>query len=184
MRLAAQFLGKHLPGNPNITPMNMPGASGIVLANYLYNISKPDGLTIGMPGRAGFILAAITGDKSAKYDLSKFNYIGSSGTDNEILWLRKGINIRSVDELRKVKQPIVIGGLGSTSTTVVVPMILAKYEGLPLRVVSGYPGTNEAVLALERGEIDGVFTAASSFRPDLISSGAVVPIFQAFPIRT
>ena len=127
MRLAAQFLGKHIPGNPNITATDMPGANGIVLANYLYNIAKPDGLTIGMPGRGGYILAAMTGDKSAKYDLSKFNYIGSSGTNNEILWLRKGINIRSVDELLKVKQPIVIGGLGTTTATVVMPMILAKY---------------------------------------------------------
>jgi tripartite-type tricarboxylate transporter receptor subunit TctC len=182
MRLVAQFYGKHLPGNPDITPMNMPGASGVVLANYLYNISKPDGLTIGM-ARNAFVLAAITGDKSAKYDLSKFNYIGSSGTDNQILWLRKGINIRSLDELRKVKQPIVIGGLASTSATIVVPMILAKYEGLSLRTVPGYPGTNEATLALERGEIDGIFTPATSFRPDLISSGAIVPIVQVSPIQ-
>jgi tripartite-type tricarboxylate transporter receptor subunit TctC len=183
MRLVAQFYGKHLPGNPDITPMNMPGATGIILANYLYNISKPDGLTIGMPGRVGFILAGITGDKNAKYDLSRFNYIGSSGADNDILWLRKGINIRSLDELRKVKQSIVIGGFESTSATVVVPLILAKYEGLPLRAVSGYPGTSDATLALERGEIDGIFTAAASFRPDLISSGAIVPIFQTFPIQ-
>ena len=95
----------------------------------------------------------------------------------------RGLDIRSLDELRKAKQPIVIGGLASTSATVVVPMILAKYEGLPLRVVSGYPGTSEAVLALERGEIDGIFNVAGSFRPDLISSGAIVPIFQVFPIQ-
>jgi tripartite-type tricarboxylate transporter receptor subunit TctC len=183
MRLVAQFLGKHLPGNPDITAINMPGASGIILANYLYNISKPDGLTIGMPGRSGYMLAGILGEQSAKYDLSRFNYIGSSGTDNEIFWLRKELHIRSLDELRKVKQSLVIGGLASTSTTVVVPMILAKYEGLPLRVVSGYSGGNEAALALERGEIDGMYQVAANFRPDLISSGALVPIFQTFPIE-
>lgn len=183
MRLLAQFYGKYLPGSPDITPMNMPGASGLVLANYLYNISKPDGLTIGMPGRSGFILAGITGDKNAKYNLSKFNYIGSSGTDNNILWLRRGIAIRSIEEMRKAKQPIVIGGLASSSANVIVPTILAKYEGLPLRVVSGYPGTSDAVLALERGEIDGIFNVAGSFRPDLIASGAIVPIFQVFPIQ-
>jgi tripartite-type tricarboxylate transporter receptor subunit TctC len=182
MRLAARFLGKYLPGNPNITPMDMPGANGVVLANYLYNIAKPDGLTIGMPGRGGYVLAAITGDKSAKYDLSKFNWIGSSGADVDMLCLRKGISILSLDELRKAKQPIVIGGLGSTTTTVVVPMILAKY-GLPLRVVPGYPGTNEAVLAMERGEIDGIFNVVAGFRPDLISSGAIVPILQTLPIQ-
>jgi tripartite-type tricarboxylate transporter receptor subunit TctC len=183
MRLVAQFYEKHLPGNPNITPMNMPGASGIILANYLTNISKPDGLTIGIPGRSGFVLASIVGDKNAKYDLSKFNWIGSSGATNQILWLRKESHIRSLDELRKAKQPIVIGGLVSTSASVVMPTILAKYEGLPLRAVSGYPGLSEATLALERGEIDGIFTEAATFRPDLISSGAVVPILQTFPIQ-
>ena len=183
MRLAAQFLGKHLPGSPDIAPMDMPGASGIILANYLYNISKADGLTIGMPGRSGFVLAAVTGNKSVAYNLSNFNYIGSSGTDNNTLWLRKGMNIRSLGELRKVNQSIVIGGLISTSTTVVIPMILAKYEGLPLRIVSGYPGTNELSLALERGEIDGVFAEASTLHSDLISSGAIIPILQVSPIQ-
>jgi tripartite-type tricarboxylate transporter receptor subunit TctC len=181
MRLVAQFFGKHLPGNPDITPMNMPGATGVVLANYLTNVSKPDGLTLGMPGRNGFLLARITGDKNAKYDLSKFNWIGSSGATNEILWLRKDIHIVSLDELRKVKQPLVIGGLASSSSSVIVPMILAKYEGLPVRAVSGYPGMSEATLALERGEIDGLFTPAGSFRPELISSGAIVPILQSSP---
>jgi tripartite-type tricarboxylate transporter receptor subunit TctC len=163
--------------------MDMPGASGIILANYLYNISKADGLTIGMPGRSGFVLAAVTGNKSVAYNLSNFNYIGSSGTDNNTLWLRKGMNIRSLGELRKVNQSIVIGGLISTSTTVVIPMILAKYEGLPLRIVSGYPGTNELSLALERGEIDGVFAEASTLHSDLISSGAIIPILQVSPIQ-
>ena len=183
-QLAARFLGKHIPGNPNITSTGMPGANGIVLANYLYNIAKPDGLTIGIPGRGGYILAAITGDKSVKYDLSKFNYFGSSGANNYILWLRKGLNIRSVDELLKAKQPIVIGGLGATTATVIVPMILAKYKALPLRVVPGYPGTNETIVAIERGEIDGVFNVAASLPPDLMSSGAIVPILQALPIAT
>jgi tripartite-type tricarboxylate transporter receptor subunit TctC len=183
MRIVAQFYAKHIPGNPVIAPMNMPGASGVVLANYLTNISKPDGFTIGMPGRNAFILAGVGGDKNVKYDLSNFNYIGSSGPSNEILWLRKGINIRSIDDLRKAKKPIVIGGLLSSSATVVVQRVLAKYEGLPLRAVPGYPGTNEIVLALQRGEVDGVFTGTVNITPDLISSGAVIPLYQSFPIQ-
>lgn len=183
MRLVAQFYGKYIPGNPNITAMNMPGADGIILASYLGNIAKPDGLTIGMPGRSGFVLASIVGDKGAKYDLSKFNWIGSSGAPNQLLWLRKEIHIRSLDDLRKANQSIVIGGLASTSSNVVVAKILAKYEGLPFRSISGYPGIAEATLALQRGEIDGIFTEASSFPPDLISSGAIVPIFQTSPIQ-
>jgi hypothetical protein len=78
---------------------------------------------------------------------------------------------------------VVIGGLSSTTSDIVVPMVLAKYEGLPLRSLSGYPGLSEAKLALQRGEIDGIFAAASTFSPDLISSGAIVPVFQTFPIQ-
>lgn len=180
MRLAAQFLGKHIPGEPAVTPMNMPGATGVVLANYLTNQSKPDGSTLGMPGRNGFLLAQLTGDKNAKYELSKFVWIGSSGPSNEMLWLRKGLAITSLDALRKLKQPLVIGGLAPNSSSVLVPKILAKYSGLPLRAVSGYPGMSEATLALERGEIDGLFTPAGSFpQQDLITSGAIVPVLQA-----
>jgi tripartite-type tricarboxylate transporter receptor subunit TctC len=184
MRLAAQFLGEHIPGNPIVTPMNMPGATGVVLANYLANVSKPDGLTLGMPGRNGFLLARLTGDTNAKYDLGKFVWIGSSGASNEILWLRKGLRITSLDELRKIKQPIVIGGLASNSSSVLVPRILAQYSDMPLRAVSGYPGMSEATLALERGEIDGIFTPAPSFPQGLITSGAIVPIFQSIPTDT
>jgi tripartite-type tricarboxylate transporter receptor subunit TctC len=184
MRLAARFLGKYIPGNPNITPMDMPGATGIVCANYLYNIAKPDGLTIGMPGRSAFILASITGDKNAKFDPSKFNYVGSSGPENEFLWLRKELNIRSVDELRKVKQPIVIGGTTGSSVTVVVPLIFSKYKELPLRVVPGYPGGAEVLLAIQRSELDGMYNLTATIPPDLISSGAIVPVIQALSIRS
>jgi tripartite-type tricarboxylate transporter receptor subunit TctC len=184
MRLVAQYLPRHIPGGPNVVPMNMPGAGGILLGNYLTSISKPDGLTLGMPGRTGFVLAGAVGDKSVKYDVTKFTYIGSSAPDNEMLWLRKGLNIRTFAELRASKQTIVIGGLAGASSSVMVPTVLAKYENLPLRVISGYVGLNEVTLAIERGEVDGIYTHAGTFRPDMISSGAVVPLFQSFPVES
>lgn len=184
MRLVAQYFGRHISGQPNVVPMNMPGAGGILLGNYLYSISKPDGLTIGMPGRTGFVLAGAIGDKSVKYDVTKFTYIGSSAPDNEMLWLRKGLNIKTFAELRASKQNVVIGGLAGASSSVMVPKVLAKYENLPLRVISGFTGLNEVTLAIERGEVDGIYTHAGTFRPDLITSGAVVPIFQSFPVES
>jgi tripartite-type tricarboxylate transporter receptor subunit TctC len=183
LRLAARFIGKHIVGNPNVAATSMPGANGMILANYLFNIAKPDGLSFGIPGRGGYILAGMTGDNSAKFELSKFNYIGSSGSNNEILWLRKGLGIRSADELLKVKEPVVVGGIGATTATVNEPMILAKYKILPLRVVPGYPGTNELVVALERGEIDGFVNVAQVIPPNVIASGEIVPIAQAVPLR-
>ncbi|HWG05934.1 MAG TPA: hypothetical protein VG271_13050 [Beijerinckiaceae bacterium] len=183
MRLVAQYFGRFVRGEPNILPMNMPGAGGILLGNYLYSIAKPDGLTIGMPGRSGFVLAGAIGDKNVKYDLPKFTFIGSSAPSDDMIWLRKDLNIKTYDQLRTSKQTIVLGGLAATSSTVALPTVLAKYENLPIKVISGFTGLNEVSLAMERGEVDGIYTHASTLRPDLVTSGAFVPIAQSFPIE-
>jgi tripartite-type tricarboxylate transporter receptor subunit TctC len=181
MRLVAQFYGRFLPGKPNVVPMNMPGADGILLANHLHNIARPDGLTLGLPGRSGFVLAGLTGDNNARYDLSKLTWIGSSGAPNQSLWIRNGANVRSLSDLRAARAPLVIGGLSVSSSSVLVPLILAKYEKFPLRAIAGYPGFSELTLALQRDEIDGIFTVASSLSQNLIASGEVLQIMQSFP---
>jgi tripartite-type tricarboxylate transporter receptor subunit TctC len=183
MRLVAHHFGKFIPGEPNIVARNMPGAGGMVLGNHLYNVAKPDGLTLGMPGRSGFVLAPVTSAGDVKYDLRKFIWIGSSASTNYILWLRRAANIRSFEELMGAKRQIVLGGSGAGTANSVVPEVLAKYEGFPFKVVRGYPGTGDAVLAMERGEVDGVFVHRASLRADLVSSGFAVPIFQTFAIE-
>jgi len=183
MRLVAHHFGKFIPGEPSIVARNMPGAGGMVLGNHLYSVAKPDGLTLGMPGRSGFVLAPVTSAGDVKYDLRKFTWIGSSASTNYILWLRRTANIRSLDELKAVKRQIVLGGSGAGTANSVVPEVLAKYEGFPFKVVRGYPGTNDSVLAMERGEVDGVFVHRASVRADLISSGFAVPIFQTFAVE-
>ena len=80
MRLVAQFYGKHIPGGPGIVPRNMPGAGGLILGNHLFSVARPDGLTLGMPGRSGFVLAPIISAADTKYDLRKFPWIGSSAS--------------------------------------------------------------------------------------------------------
>jgi tripartite-type tricarboxylate transporter receptor subunit TctC len=183
MRLVAHFIGKFIPGEPNILPMNMQGAGGIILGNHLYSVAKPDGLTLGMPGRSGFALAPVISAADTKYDLRKFTWIGSSASSNFVLWMRRQADIHSFDDLRKAKRPIVIASSGSTTANSVMPEVLARYEKLPLKVVRGYPGINDAVLAVERGEADGVLCQKASLRGDLIASGAVVPVFQVMPIE-
>lgn len=183
MRLVGQYMGRHIPGAPNIQPMNMPGAGGILLGNHLYSIAKPDGLTIGMPGRSGFFLAAAVGDSSARYDIAKFTWLGSSGETNLMFWARKSLGLKSWEDVKTSKTPVVVGGLATSSASVVVPMVLAKYENVPLRIISGYTGLSEATLAMERGEIDMIYTAAGTFRPDRIASGEIVPLLQTFPVE-
>ena len=87
MRLVGQFYGRHIPGEPGIVPRNMPGAGGLILGNHLYSVARPDGLTLGMPGRSGFVLAPIISAADTKYDLRKFTWIGSSASSNLVLWM-------------------------------------------------------------------------------------------------
>jgi tripartite-type tricarboxylate transporter receptor subunit TctC len=183
MRLVAQFFGRHIPGEPAIVPRNMPGAGGLILGNHLYGVVKPDGLTLGMPGRTGFVLAPIISAADTKYDLRKFTWIGSSASSNLVLWMRRQSNIKSFDDLRRANRQIIIAGSGSTTSNSIIPEVLAKYENLPVKVVRGYPGIIDAVLAVERGEADGVLCQRASIRPDMLSSGAVAPVFQLFDME-
>ena len=183
MRVVARYYAKFIPGNPTIVAKNMQGAGGIILANHLYNNTEADGLTIGMPGRSGFLLSKIVKEKGVNFDLAKFAYIGSAGSTNSILWLRREAGIGTVEDLKKAKKEIIIGAWSARSQNAVVPKILNQYEGWPFKVVHGYPGTNEVVIALERGEIDGLYSHEGSIqntRPDLITSGRIKAVIQTF----
>lgn len=183
MRIVARSFSKFIPGNPTIVAKNMPGAGGIILANHLYNNTPADGLTIGMPGRSGFLLSKVVKEKGVNFDLAKFDYIGGAGSTNSILWLRKETGIATIEDLKASKKEIIMGAWSSRSQNALVPKILAQYEGWPFKVVHGYPGTNEVMVALERGEIDGLYSHEGSIqntRPDLISSGRIRAVVQTF----
>ncbi len=162
------------------------GSDAAGLAYDALEQAKADGSELGMPGRSGFLLANSIGHKGAKYDLKKFTYIGSAVATNSILWLRREVGIKDLAGLQKAKKQIVLGGLNTRSQNVVVPKVLAKYQGFPFRIVHGYPGFHAVLIAMERGEVDGLYSHEGSIqanRPDLISSGKVVPIFQTFPME-
>jgi tripartite-type tricarboxylate transporter receptor subunit TctC len=182
MRVLAQYFSKHIPGNPSIITKNIPGAGGIVLGNYLYGIVAPDGLTIGMPGRSGFLLSNVVAQKGINYDLTKFSYIGGAGSAINALWLHRRTGVASLSDLKLAKKEILIGALAPRSENAIAPRVLATSEKWPLRVVTGYPGFNEILLAVERGEVDGFFTHEGSIlntRPDMIASGDLKPIVQS-----
>src|SRR5882672_6864888 len=184
MRVLTRYFAKYIPGNPVIVSRNMQGAGGIILANHLYNVAAPDGLTLGMPGRSGFLLSNVVPQKGINYDITKFSYVGGAGSAANALWLSKRTGITNIAELKASKQEIVIGALSPRSENAIAPRVLATYEGWPLRVVPGYPGFNEVLIAIERGEVDGLFShegSVANSRPDMITSGAVRPIVQSFP---
>src|SRR5579862_4071370 len=135
MRLVAQFLGNEIPGHPRVIPLNMPGAGGVVLGNYLYNVAPKDGLTLGVPGRTSFMLSPVGGNPNVQYDLNGFNWIGSAASSNFILWMRAGAGINSLQQLRQSARELVIGGSGNGNSDTVIPELLLKYEKLPIKVI-------------------------------------------------
>src|SRR5882757_8794897 len=183
MRVLARYFAKYIPGNPVIVSRNMQGAGGIILANHLYNVAAPDGLTLGMPGRSGFLLSNVVPQKGINYDITKFSYVGGAGSAANALWVSRRTGITSLADLKASKKELVIGALNPRSENAIAPRVLAKYEGWPLKVVSGYPGFHEVVIAIERGEVDGLFSHEGSIlnsRPDMVANGDVRPIAQSF----
>jgi tripartite-type tricarboxylate transporter receptor subunit TctC len=179
MRLAARHLSKFIPGHPTIIARNMPGAGGVVLGNYLRHNAARDGLTLGMPTRSGFLLSNVVKQSGINYDLTEFSYVGGAGSNSVTLWLRRPAGIATVQDLRNSKKEVVIGGLAPRTQSALLPRVLAKYEGWPFKVVHGYPGFNEVLIATERGEVDGLFTAGQISRPDMVSSGFLIPVLQS-----
>lgn len=183
MRVLAEHFAKYIPGHPTILPRNMPGAGGIVLANYLYHVAAADGLTLGMPGRSGFLLSNVVPQKGITYDLTKFSFVGGAGSAVNALWVSRSTGIGSVAELKARKREIVVGALTARSENAIVPRVLATYEGWPLKVVTGYAGFQEVLIALERGEVEALFTHAGSIfnsRPDMVASGLLKPLVQSY----
>src|SRR5438552_11043954 len=182
MRTLARYFAKYIPGRPLIVAKNMPGAGGVILGNYL-NKTAADGLTLAMPGRSGFLLSNVVPQKVVSYDLTKFSYVGGAGSAPGVLWVSRRTGINSVAELKAAKKEIVIGALSLRSENAIAPRVLAAYEGWPLKVVTGYAGFHEVLIAIERGEVDGMFTHEGSVqtsRPDMIAWDALRAIVQSF----
>jgi tripartite-type tricarboxylate transporter receptor subunit TctC len=183
MRLVAKYFPRFVPGNPNLIARNMPGAGGAILGNNLYNVAEKTGLVLGMAGRSSFLLSNVVPQKGISYDLAKFSYVGGAGSTNSILWLRRETGIATAADLKTVKKEIVLGALSPRAQNAIVPKVLAKYEGWPFKVVHGYRGFNDVLIAIERGEVDGLLSHEGSIqntRPDMIQTQLVVPVFQTF----
>jgi tripartite-type tricarboxylate transporter receptor subunit TctC len=154
-RLIARHLAKHLPGNPTIIVENRPGAGGLVAANYVFNVAKPDGLTVGTyPGP--IILRDVLGYEGVELDGRKFGWLGATAPAAQACALTKASGIKSVDDWLAAKRPIRLGGLSPGSDTVDLPKLVKSTTKLPIQVVEGYGGVSRVRVAAEAGEVDGV----------------------------
>jgi tripartite-type tricarboxylate transporter receptor subunit TctC len=151
-RLVAQFLGKHWPGEPTVVPQNMPGGSSLVAANYVYNIAKPDGLTLGAL-QGGVFFDQILARDTVKFDWAKFTWIGSPERLEAQLYMRGDSPYKTLEDIRRAAEPPRCGGAGTGATGYFVPKILEETLGLKFKTVTGYQSGGEIDLAVERGEL-------------------------------
>jgi tripartite-type tricarboxylate transporter receptor subunit TctC len=154
-RLIARHMTRHIAGNPTIVVDNMPGAGGLILANHLYKVAKPDGLTVGH-FIGGLFLGQVLGQKGIEFDARKFEFIGAPITDHVVCALTKTSGIAGVEQWMAAKTPVKMGGIApGTSTPDNATRVLKAALGLPIQLVTGYKGTADVRLAAESGEIAG-----------------------------
>jgi tripartite-type tricarboxylate transporter receptor subunit TctC len=151
-RFVAQHLGKHIAGSPQIVVQNMPGAGGVSAANYIYNVAKPDGLTLGVVNPALYTDQLI-GSKEVTFDWPKFSWIGSPEKIDQVLFIRTDFPSKSLEELRHAAEPPRCSATARAGLAYFLPRLLEEALGIKINMVLGYGGGGEMNLAMEKGEI-------------------------------
>jgi tripartite-type tricarboxylate transporter receptor subunit TctC len=177
-RLVAEFLPRHIPGHPTIVPQNMPGAGSFLAAKYMNEAAPKDGTVLGMLAQT-LALDSVVNPKN-NVDIAKFHYLGRavSNVDTGVALPKSGIT--SFDDVRK--KQYAVGASGGGSTTVMFPTALNAYAGAKFKLVKGYKGTTDILLAMERGEIDicGAYGLPGMLarHPGWIDKGEAIILYQ------
>jgi tripartite-type tricarboxylate transporter receptor subunit TctC len=178
-RLIANYYGKHVPGAPSVIVKNRPGAASLVSVNELYSATPKDGLTIATFARS-VAMDRLLGRQGANFEPMELNWIGSANNEISICTVWHTVGINSVKDL--LTKEIVFGANAAGSESDSYPMILRNLFGAKVRTVTGYPGANDLMLAMERGETQGrcgyTWSAAQATRADWLREGKITVALQ------
>jgi tripartite-type tricarboxylate transporter receptor subunit TctC len=177
-RLLGRYIGKHIPGNPSIIPEQMTGAGSLRSANFIYSVAAKDGSVFGTFSRSMGISPLV--DK-AEFDSRKFTWLGSVTDDNTICVTWNTSAVKTWDDF--LTKPSKFGGEGAGADPDIWTLLYKNVFGAKAQLVSGYPGTNDTVLAMERGEIDGLcgisWSTIKTRHPEWLTGHSVNIIVQA-----
>jgi tripartite-type tricarboxylate transporter receptor subunit TctC len=174
----AEAFSRHIPGNPKVLPIFMPGAGGSTAINNAYNVAEADGLTIVSPLK-GAVIAQAIGDPSVKYDLKKFNWIGRITDATQIFFVSSNVTARTVDDFRH--HETIVGSVGRASVTYQIPAFINNIFGTKFKIVTGYRSAGATNMSVEVGETQGAFTTwndIQSYHPDWLRDGKVRVVIQ------
>ena len=183
-RIIARHIGRHIPGEPQVIVRNVPGAGGIVFANTLYNLAPKDGTEIGTFNRT-IPLDPLLGNAKAQFDPLKFVWLGSPANEVSTCVSFHTSGIRTIADLRQ--RELVTGGPGTTTDSIVYPKVSNALLGTRFKIVSGYPGSAEAILAMERGETQGfcgwAYSSMEAQRQGWLHAGKIHVLLQYGMVR-
>jgi tripartite-type tricarboxylate transporter receptor subunit TctC len=177
-RLVTRHMGKYIPGNPNIIARNMPGAGSLIAANHVFNLAPKDGTTLALTSPTVPIEETL-GVPQAKFRASQFNWIGRLATNPNITFVTSASLVKDIkDAFDKVA---ILGATARSPTNAIYPFVLNNVLGTKFRIVTGYEGTAAVMLAIERGEVEGLsatYDGLKAQREDWLKSKKVNIIVQ------
>ena len=177
-RLLVPYFTKYLPGNPVFVPQNMPGAGGLVAANYLYTRAPKDGSVIGMVGR-NIPSDALMKAGTVGFDPRQFNWLGNPEFGATVSIVTSNAPATSAKDL--FEKEVLVGGAGAGSAVSTMPIVIRNLLGMKFKLVEGYGSQSAITLAIERGEVHGSFATLTSVQtsfPGALKSGRIRILFN------
>ena len=175
-QIVSHHLGKYLPGKPAVILQHMPGAAHLLATNNVFNVAKPDGLTI-LASNPNVAIAQLSKVEQVRFDVLKFQWLGSSGADGVMFSIRPDLPYKTIDELKKADKELIAGTTGPGSNAHDFPLLLKEFAGVKLKLVSGYPSNSDVLLAIERKEVDAWSALATTIKL-AVDRGAVRPLVR------
>jgi tripartite-type tricarboxylate transporter receptor subunit TctC len=179
-RLLARHMGRHIPGNPTMIPINMPGGGGIVAANYIAEVAPKDGTILSIVSQGLAVDQALGLSPQLKADLRTFNWVANVEFSNQLLAVWHTSPTKTLEDAKK--RVTRIGSTGAGSVSVQLPAFYNNVLGTKFQIVFGYPGGVDIDLAMERGEVDGrgtnPYSDYMSAKPDYIPKHLIIPLIQ------
>jgi tripartite-type tricarboxylate transporter receptor subunit TctC len=160
-RLVARHMGKHIPGKPTIVPQNMPGAGSLRAANYLYEIAPKDGTHLGSITQTVALEEAL-GTPGVRFKAADFTWIGRLASNVEVQLTSDRSKAKTIQDAMTNEIPV--AGTGPGLASVVYPTVLNNVLGTKFKVITGYTGSTDAMLAVERGEVEGALNSWSTIK--------------------
>jgi len=177
-RVVARHLGKHIPGNPTLVPKNQPGAGSFLAVNTVFNVSPKDGTVIGI-GAPTIALDEKLGTQGVRFKTAELNWIGRLDSLVNIVFMWKTSPVKTFADAQKIQATL--SGTGVGSTVSIYPTVMNNVLGTKFKLIMGYKGSSDAMLAVERGEVEGhstSWTALKVAHPDWLREGSVTILAQ------